>query len=100
MALTISPQDALSYMEKLREEREAQQATIRELQHEVSRGKQHMSSLDTQQLALTAEVEKARQERGALAREREEAVVESEELRERCRLSEEQLAAIREQVER
>lgn len=56
--------------------------------------------MDAQQLALTAEVERARQERGVLAREREEALAEREELRERCRLGEEQLAAIREQVER
>lgn len=87
-------------LKKLREDYEAQQVAMRELQFEVSRGKEHLAHLDGQQLALTAEVEQLQQEKGVLVGQREASLAENAELREACRLREEELAAIREQVER
>ena len=73
---------------------------MRELKYELSRGKEHFSKLDAQQLALKADVERLQQDKAVLAGQREEAVAESSELREGVRVREEQLTAIREQVER
>lgn len=93
-------QDGLESMEKLREEHDAQQVTLRELRYELSRGKEHLANLDTQQLALTAEVEQLQQEKLAMAGQRKATLAENCELRETCKLREEQMAAIKEQVER
>lgn len=100
--------------ERLRGDYESQQVAMRELRYELSRGKEHLSHLDAQQLALAAEVEQLQQERVVLAGQRRATLEENSELRgqrgatleenselrETCRLREEQLAAIREQVER
>lgn len=87
-------------MEKLQQDTDSQQATVAELQYQLSRGVEHDAAMDTQLQEVRVQVEQLLKERVSLVNERKRVDAENSDLKGRYRGQEELLSALTEQIER
>ena len=87
-------------LERLREEHDSQQLTLRDLRNQLGTSQEREAGLSTRLEGASAQLEQLQQERAVLVSEKERADVEGSEFRSRWEKQEELVAALREQIDR